>query len=98
MSISTNAIRARSDAPANARQAIRLYEQAVKTDPKLAPAFVGLSRAWMTLGYSDPDGITGRELLYQRRHAPIGEMRFLWADAIANEIYERSQDHAEMPG
>jgi hypothetical protein len=83
---------------ANARQAIRLYEQAVKTDPKLALAFVELSRAWMTLGYSDPDGITGRELLYPREHAPIGEMRFLWADAIAIEIYERRQDHAEVPG
>ena len=34
----------------------------------------------------------------KRQHAPIGEMRFLWADAIANEIYERRQDHPESPG
>ena len=48
---------------ANAREAIRHYEHAVKTDPKFALAFVELSRAWVGLGYSDPDGMTNKELL-----------------------------------
>lgn len=35
----------------------------MKVDPKFALAFVELSRAWMTLGYSEPDGISNKELL-----------------------------------
>jgi hypothetical protein len=46
-----------------AREAIALYEQAVKADPQFALAFVELSRAWMTLGFSNPDGMTNKELL-----------------------------------
>lgn len=34
----------------------------------------------------------------KRQNAPIGEMRFLWADAIANEIYARRLDYAEGLG
>ena len=56
---------------ANAREAIRLYEQAVKTDPKFALAFVELSRAWMGLGYSDPDGVTNKELLPHAKAAVL---------------------------
>jgi len=48
---------------AHAREAIGLYEQAVKKDPKFALAFVELSRAWAALGYSEPDGISNKELL-----------------------------------
>lgn len=48
---------------ADAREAITHYEQAVKVDPKFALAFVELSRAWMTLGYSEPDGISNKEFL-----------------------------------
>jgi len=56
---------------ANAREAIRLYEQAVKTDPKFALAFVELSRAWMTLGFSNPDGMTNKELLPHAKAAAL---------------------------
>jgi len=56
---------------ANAREAIGLYEQAVKADPKFALAFVELSRAWMTLGYSDPDGISNKELLPHAKAAAL---------------------------
>jgi tetratricopeptide (TPR) repeat protein len=47
----------------NAREAIKLYEQAVKKDPKFALAFVEMSRAWLQLGYSDPDGLSNSEIL-----------------------------------
>jgi len=56
---------------ANAREAIRLYEQAVKADPKFALAFVELSRAWMTLGYSEPDGISNKEVLPHAKAAAL---------------------------
>src|SRR3712207_6218433 len=35
---------------AHAREAIRLYEQAVKKDPQFALAYLELSRAWLRLG------------------------------------------------
>jgi tetratricopeptide (TPR) repeat protein len=47
---------------ANAREAIKLYQQAVKIDPKFALAYVELSRAWLQLGYSDPDGLSNNEI------------------------------------
>ena len=56
---------------ANGREAIRLYEQAVKADPQFALAFVELSRAWMTLGYSEPDGISNKELLPHAKAAVL---------------------------
>ena len=56
---------------ANAREAIRLYEQAVNADPKFALAFVELSGAWMTLGYSNPDGMTNKELLPHAKAAAL---------------------------
>jgi tetratricopeptide (TPR) repeat protein len=56
---------------ANARKAIKLYEQAVKADPKFALAFVELSRAWMTLGFSNPDGMTNKELLPHAKAAAL---------------------------
>ena len=55
----------------NAREAITFYEQAVKADPKFALAFVELSRAWMTLGYSEPDGISNKELLPHAKAAGL---------------------------
>ena len=55
----------------NAREAITFYEQAVKADPKFALAFVELSRAWMTLGYSEPDGISNKELLPHAKAAAL---------------------------
>lgn len=56
---------------ANAREAIKLYEQAVKADPQFALAFVEFSRAWMTLGFSNPDGMTNRELLPHAKAAAL---------------------------
>jgi tetratricopeptide (TPR) repeat protein len=41
----------------NVRRAIKLFEQAVKKDSKFALAYVELARAWLSLGYSDPDGV-----------------------------------------
>src|SRR5437773_11511950 len=48
---------------ANAREAIKLFEQAVQKDPSFALAYVELSRTWLSLGYSDPDGATNEEIL-----------------------------------
>ncbi|HEV3468036.1 MAG TPA: tetratricopeptide repeat protein [Pyrinomonadaceae bacterium] len=47
----------------NAREAIKLYERAVNKDPKFALAYVELSRAWLQLSYSDPDGLSNKEVL-----------------------------------
>lgn len=54
---------------ANAREAIKLYEQAVKKDPKFALAYVEISRAWLQLSYSDPDGLSNEEVLPPARAA-----------------------------
>ena len=54
---------------ANAREAIKLYERAVKKDPQFALAYVELSRSWLRLGYSDPDGLTTDQLLPPARAA-----------------------------
>ena len=56
---------------ANARAAIKLYEQAVQADPQFALAFVELSGAWMTLGFSNPDGMTDKELLPHAKAASL---------------------------
>ena len=56
---------------ANAREAIKLYEQAVKKDPTFALAYVELSRSWLRLGYSDPDGLTIDQLLPPARAAAL---------------------------
>lgn len=56
---------------ANAREAIKLYEQAVKKDPKFGLAYVELSRSWLRLGYSDPDGLTIDQLLPPARAAAL---------------------------
>ncbi|HKQ52299.1 MAG TPA: tetratricopeptide repeat protein [Pyrinomonadaceae bacterium] len=53
----------------NAREAIRLYEQAVKKDPRFALAYVEMSRAWLQLGYSDPDRLSTNEILPRARAA-----------------------------
>ena len=54
---------------ANAREAIRLYRQAVAADPHFALAYVELSRAWLRLGYSDPDGASTAEIMPPARAA-----------------------------
>src|SRR3972149_8381346 len=56
---------------ANAREAIKLYEQAVKADPKFARAFLEMSRAWVSLGYSEPGGITNKDLLPHAKAAAL---------------------------
>ena len=56
---------------ANAREAIKLFEQAVQKDPSFALAYVELSRAWLSLGYSDPDGATNEEILPPARAAAL---------------------------
>ena len=48
---------------ANAREAIKVYEQAVKKDPQFALAYVEMSRAWLSLGYSDPDGLPNEQII-----------------------------------
>ena len=53
----------------NAREAIKLYEQAVKKDPRFALAYVEMSRAWLQLGYSDPDRLSTGEILPHARAA-----------------------------
>jgi tetratricopeptide (TPR) repeat protein len=60
---------------ANAREAIKLYEEAVKRDPKFALAYVGLSRAWMRLGYSVPGGMTNKELLPHAKSAALKALK-----------------------
>ena len=56
---------------ANAREAIKLFEQAVQKDPSFALAYVELSRTWLSLGYSDPDGATNEEILPPARAAAL---------------------------
>src|SRR3972149_2993807 len=56
---------------ANAREAIKLYEQAVKADPTFARAFLEMSRAWVSLGYSERNGITNKELLPRAQAAAL---------------------------
>jgi tetratricopeptide (TPR) repeat protein len=56
---------------ANAREAIKLYEQAVAKDPKFTLAYVELSRSWLRLGYSDPDGLTTDQLLPAAKAAAL---------------------------
>ena len=48
---------------ANAREAIKFYEEAVKKDPQFALAYVEMSRAWLSLGYSDPDGLSTDQIV-----------------------------------
>jgi len=67
---------------ANAREAIKLYEQAVKKDPNFALAYVELSRAWQRLGYSDPDGASNEEIL------PPARAALLKALALDNKLTE----------
>ena len=55
--------RVRGGALANAREAIKLYQEAVKLDPKFALAYVEMSRAWLSLGYSDPDGMSNEQII-----------------------------------
>lgn len=54
---------------ANGRQAIKLYSEAVKADPKLARAYVGMARAWLTLSYSNPGGASDAETMPPMRAA-----------------------------
>lgn len=54
---------------ANAREAIKLFKQAVAKDPLFALAYVEMSRAWLSLGYSDPDGAKNEEILPPGRAA-----------------------------
>src|SRR6185503_2267465 len=65
---------------ANARAAIKLYEQAVQADPKFALAYVEMSRAWLRLGYSDPDGLSNEALL------PPAKAALLKALSIDNKL------------
>ena len=59
---------------ANAREAIKLYEQAVQKDPKFALAFVEMSRAWLRLGYSDPDGLSNKIIVPHARAALLNAL------------------------
>jgi tetratricopeptide (TPR) repeat protein len=46
----------------NAREAVRLFGQAVKKDPKFTLAYLGLADAWDSFGLSVPGGIPGVKL------------------------------------
>lgn len=48
---------------ANAREAIKLYQAAVEKDPGFALAYVDMARAWLRLGYSNPDGASNDEIM-----------------------------------
>ena len=47
---------------ANARQAVRLFNQAVKKDPKFTLAYLGLADAWGNFGFSVPGSVPGVKL------------------------------------
>ena len=47
----------------HAREAIKVYEEAVAKDPHFALAYVDMSRAWLSLGYSDPDGLSSDQII-----------------------------------
>jgi tetratricopeptide (TPR) repeat protein len=53
----------------NAREAIRLYQQAIDRDPSLALAQVQIARAWIVQGYSNPDAPSGDEIEAHSRAA-----------------------------
>jgi tetratricopeptide (TPR) repeat protein len=67
---------------ANARRAITIYQQAVTKDPTFALAYVQMSRAWLRLGYSDPDGLSNDELL------PPAKAALLKALALDKDLKE----------
>ena len=46
----------------NARQAVRLFSQAVKKDPKFTLAYLGLADAWGSFGFSVPGSMPGVKL------------------------------------
>jgi tetratricopeptide (TPR) repeat protein len=46
----------------NARQAVRLFSQAVKKDPKFTLAYLGLADAWGSFGFSVPGSVAGVKL------------------------------------
>jgi tetratricopeptide (TPR) repeat protein len=54
---------------ANGREAIKLYQQAVKADPKFALAYVDMARAWLSLGYSNPGAASDAETMPPMRAA-----------------------------
>jgi Tfp pilus assembly protein PilF len=47
---------------ANARQAVRLFNQAVKKDPKFTLAYLSLADAWGSFGFSVPGSVPGVKL------------------------------------
>lgn len=53
---------------ANAREAVRLFSQAVKKDPQFTLAYLGLADAWDCFGISVPGGVRGVKL-YPRQLA-----------------------------
>jgi tetratricopeptide (TPR) repeat protein len=53
----------------NAREAIRVFAQAVDKDPRFALAYVDMARAWLRLGYSNPDGASTGEIMPPARAA-----------------------------
>jgi tetratricopeptide (TPR) repeat protein len=48
---------------AKAREAIKLYQAAVKNDPHFGLAYVEMARAWLRLGYSNPDGASNDAIM-----------------------------------
>jgi serine/threonine-protein kinase len=54
---------------ANAREAIKLYQQAIDRDPHFALAYVQIARAWMAQGYSNPEAPPSTEIEAHSRSA-----------------------------
>ena len=75
---------------ANAREAIKLYEEAVKKDPGFALAYVELSRAWLQLSYSHADGLSNKEVL------PPAKAAVLKALALNNNLAEAHRALASL--
>ncbi len=56
---------------ANAREAVRLFSQAVKKDPKFALAYLGLADAWGSFGISVKGTVSGDKLYHHQLAAAL---------------------------
>jgi hypothetical protein len=70
---------------ANAREAIRLFEQAIDRDPRFALAHVQIARAWMVQGYSNPDAPPADEI---ETHSRASVNRALQIDPNLPEAHQ----------
>lgn len=69
----------------NAREAIKLFQQAAARDPRLALAHVQIARAWLVQGYSNPDAVSGNEI---EAHSRASVKRALKIDPDLPEAHQ----------